>query len=111
MPTKSGTKITFYVDEDVKKRLDRIDSGVKSHTINELLRQGFKRGATIEDRLEVAEARLKKLEADLQFDGFAIAAVRRVMMAHSGGTAAQELKKEFDDILYGSGGIPPRHRW
>jgi hypothetical protein len=111
MPQKKTAKVTFYVDADVKKSLDKIDPGVKSHTINDLLRQGFKRGATVEARLEALETLLKKMEADVQFDGFAIAAIRRVMLNRSGGMAAQDLQKEFDDIFYGSGGTPPRHRW
>jgi hypothetical protein len=111
MTKKETAKVTFYADPDVKKWLDsKVDPGVKSRTINEILRRSLKRGNNVEERLDVIEAMLKKMQADLQFDGFAIAAVRKVMVNHSGGLAADELHKEFSDIFYGANGLPPR-RW
>ena len=109
MQRKDTVKVTFYADPETKKLLDRLEPGVKSHKINEILREHLKKGARTADQLQVLEMRLKKAEADLQYDGFAIAAVRRFLLNHSGGKAAKELSKEFYDIYYGSGGIPPRH--
>lgn len=107
----SNPKITFYVDEDVKKRLDKLDPGIKSHTINEMLRKSFKRGANLNERVDVLEAAITKLEADLQFDGFAIMALRRILLNHFGERVAFELEKEFNEILYGTRGVPPRKNW
>lgn len=104
-------KVTFYVDDDVKKRLDKLDSRVKSHTINDLLRRGFKRGAKLDDRIDILEALITRLEADVQFDGFAIMALRRVLFNRSGEGFAEELEREFDEIHYSSKGIPPRKNW
>jgi methionine salvage enolase-phosphatase E1 len=111
MSLKEQSKITFYADPDVKKWLSTIAPGVKSHQINELLRQGFKRGTSTSKQIDILETRLKKLEQDIQFDGFAIATIRRVLLSHSGGQVAEELQKEFNDLFYSSGGIPPRQRW
>lgn len=109
---KDTTKITFYADPDVKKHLDRLDTGIKSHTINKLLRLAFKRsGTSIDDQLEQLEARIKKLEHDAQFDGFAINAIRNVMIKHSGGRVANELGDEFIDLFNQTRGMPPRKDW
>lgn len=109
---KPTTKITFYADPDIKKRLDSLDPGVKSHTINQMLRRGFKRGsASIENQIEALEARLSKLEVDSHFDGFAIAAIRRHITKHSAGRGANELAHLFLELLAETDGMPPRKKW
>ena len=108
MPKDPYRKITFYADADVKKRLDKLDPGIKSHTINELLRQGFEKGESVEKRIEGLEARLQVLQKDVQVDGFSIAAIRGFLMSRFGGRAAEEIAKQFDDIYYGSTPLPAK---
>lgn len=109
---KNTVKVTFYADPDIKLRLDKLDPGVKSHTINQMLRLGFKRGAgSIDNRFEALDARLSKLEFDSHFDGFAIAALKRIIVKHSGGRAANELALLFMEIIAETNGLPQRKKW
>jgi hypothetical protein len=108
-PKGQRTKITFYADVDVKIWLDRLDSRMKSHMINQLIREGIEDGSKIEDRLWIVEQRLKTIERDLKHDGFSIGAIRRVLMDRFGERTTEALKKEFDDLLHGTpGGKPDR---
>jgi len=63
MARDENSKVTFYADADVKQKLDQLDPGTKSHTINALLRKGFEGGKTTPERLDVMDARVKTLEA------------------------------------------------
>jgi uncharacterized protein (UPF0335 family) len=103
-------KITFYADPDVKIWLDKLDSRMKSHMINQLLREGIEDGARIEDRLWVIEQRIKTIERDLKHDGFSIGAIRRVLMERFGERTTELLQKEFDDLLHGSPGGKPQRK-
>ena len=64
MTRDDNSKVTFYADADVKEQLDRLDPGTKSHTINRMLRKGFEGGATMNERLEVMDAKIGSLEAE-----------------------------------------------
>jgi hypothetical protein len=63
MARDENSKVTFYADADVKQKLDELDPGTKSHTINALLRKGFEGGSTTPERLDVMDARVRTLEA------------------------------------------------
>ncbi len=63
MARDENSKVTFYADADVKQKLDQLDPGTKSHTINALLRKGFEGGSTTPERLDVMDARVRTLEA------------------------------------------------
>lgn len=95
-------KVTFYADPDVAAWIDTLDSGLKSREINALLRQHREQKSSVEVRLNMIEAHLKKLDKDTQLDGYAIAALRMVLSSHFGDTSAKEFKKNYDDIYYGS---------
>jgi hypothetical protein len=60
------------------------------------------------DKFDLIEGRLKKLEKDTQFDGYAIAALRRVLLNRFGDVSADEFKKEYDDLYFGAP-RPPRN--
>jgi cell division septum initiation protein DivIVA len=102
VPKDEYRKVTFYADADVKKWLDSLDAGIKSYTINKLLRKGFSEAETILERLTQLEQTVQGLQKDGQNNRFSVAAVRRVLMNQMGAHAAAELDKEFDDIFYGS---------
>lgn len=111
MKHDKARKITFYADEDVKQWLDQLDSGSKSRMINTLLRQGLgdRDKGTFDMRFNAIDARLRKLEKDVTFDGFSIAALRRVLLNRFGKNSEDEFKKEYDDFYFGYGGKqPPR---
>jgi hypothetical protein len=80
---------------------------LKSKTINALIRDGLEQQTKLEERLALMEGRLKKLEKDTSFDGFAIATLRRVLMNRFGENFAAEFKKEYDDFYFGAQ-RPPR---
>lgn len=69
MTRDEGGKVTFYADADVKEKLDQLDPGTKSHTINKLLRKGFEGGATMTEQIEVLNARTRKLESEIRRNG------------------------------------------
>jgi|SRR5208283_735473 len=110
-PDEKNTKVTFYAEPDVKEWLDSLDSGLKSRTINALLRDGmtqkFEKTA-FEERLDLIEGRLRKLEKDNKFDGYSIAALRRVLLNRFGDLTTAEFKKEYDDLYFGAP-RPPRN--
>jgi len=108
MSDDKRTKVTFYAEPDIKEWLDSLSPGEKSRTINELLREGRERHHADGERLSLIESRLKKLEKDNQFDGYAIAALRRVLMNRFGAVTAEEFKKEYDDLYFGAP-RPPRN--
>lgn len=109
---KGAVKITFYAEPDIKKWLDKLDPGIKSHSINKILRTGIKRGGvSAAGRLEALEARTAKLELDTQFDGMAIGALRRFLLRQSGGRAANELGFDYMEVVAENNGMPPRVRW
>jgi len=105
---KRATKVTFYADPDVKEWLDSLDSGLKSKAINSILRAGQTSKTALDDQLALIEGRLKKLEKDTQFDGFSIAALRRVLLNRFGDNTTAEFKKEYDDLYFGAP-RPPRN--
>jgi len=107
MPTEKNTKITFYAEPDISKWLDSLDAGQKSKTINNLLRDGMQQKHGLDEQLALIQGRLKRLEQDSRFDGFSIAALRRIMLNRFGPSSADEFKKEYDDFYYGSRN-PPR---
>ena len=96
------TKVTFYAAPDVKAWLDTLSSGDKSKLINECLRDGRDKQIANADRLRLIEERLVKLERDARFDGFAIAALRKILLNRFGPTTRDEFKKEYDDLYFGS---------
>ena len=102
MDEEKSTKVTFYADPDVKEWLDSLDSGLKSKTINELLREGKDQRSSVEEKLSLIDSRIRKLEKDAQFDGFAISAIRRIMVNRFGDRSAEEFKKEYEDFFFGS---------
>ena len=111
MSEEKNTKITFYAEPDVKEWLDSLDSGSKSKTINAFLRESMcdqKKTDQGSERLDLLEGRIKKLEKDNQFDGYAIAALRRVLLNRFGENTAAEFKKEYDDLYFGAP-RPPRN--
>jgi hypothetical protein len=111
MTDSKSTKVTFYAEPDIKAWLDSLDLGAKSKTINELLREGMLDQKTEKqeaDRFDLLEGRIRKLEKDNQFDGFAIAAMRRVLLNRFGDISATEFKKEYDDLYFGAP-RPPRN--
>ncbi len=111
MTSEKSTKFTFYAEPDVKEWLDSLDQGVKSKMINSLLREGMrdqKSNTQQADRFDLIEGRLRKLEKDNQFDGYAIAALRRVLLNRYGDLSAAEFKKEYDDLYFGAP-RPPRN--
>ncbi len=61
MARDDGSKVTFYADADVKRKLDQLDPGTKSHTINSFLRKGFEGGSTTPERLDVLDAKIRTL--------------------------------------------------
>jgi hypothetical protein len=101
-PPEKRRKVTFYADPDVADWIDTLDSGLKSKEINALLRQHSEQKSTVEVRLNMIEAHLKKLDKDTQLDGYAIAAMRMVLFAHFGEASTKEFKKNYADIYYGS---------
>lgn len=106
-PDEKNTKVTFYAEPDIKAWLDTLDSGAKSRTINALIRDGMTQKTGLEERLALIESRLRKLEKDNQFDGFSIAALRRVLLNRFGELTTIEFKKEYDDLYFGAP-RPPR---
>jgi hypothetical protein len=109
MTDSKSTKVTFYAEPDIKEWLDSLDLGAKSKTINELLREGMLDQKTEKqevDRFDLLEGRIRKLEKDNQFDGLAIAALRRVLLNRHGDLSAAEFKKEFDDLYFGAPRAP-----
>jgi len=103
-------KVTFYSEPDVKKWLDKLDAGIKSRTINQLLRAGFQKvdeSETVEKRMAALEAKIHIVEKQMRTDGFTLAAIRRVLLNRFGERAAEELEKEFNDIYFGSTPMPP----
>ena len=104
------TKFTFYADDDIVRRLKNLDSGTKSNTINKLLREGFRRGASTKDKLQQLETRLALVESQLYFDGYAINSIRQYLVERSGGKAANEMAKAYNDLLHG-GDAPRRDHW
>jgi len=66
MVRDENSKVTFYADLDVKENLDLLDPGTKSSTINKLLRQGFATGATMSKKVEVLDAKIRRIEAASQ---------------------------------------------
>ena len=107
MNEERNTKVTFYAAPDVKEWLDSLDPGEKSKTINAILRDGIHQKSGLDERLTLMEGRIKKLEKDSRFDGFAIAALRRVLLNRFGDLTAAEFKKEYDDLYFGAP-RPPR---
>lgn len=102
MSDEKTVKVTFYADPDVKEWLDSLDSGSKSRTINSLLREGKEQRSDLEEKLSLIDSRIRKLEKDSHFDGCAIAVIRRIMLNRWGAMTAEEFKKEYDDIYFGS---------
>ena len=100
--SEKHTKVTFYADAEVKEWLNSLDPGVKSKTINSLLRDGMQQKTELNERLSLIEGRLKKVEKDTQFDGYAIAAVRKVLLNRFGENSVAEFKKEYDDLYFGA---------
>lgn len=110
MTEEKVRKVTFYADADVQDWLAQLDSGSKSRMINKLIRQGLgdRENGTFEMRFNSIDARLRKLEKDVTFDGFSISALRRVLLNRFGKNSEEEFKKEYDDFYFGYGGKPPR---
>jgi hypothetical protein len=93
----------------VKKWLDKLDAGIKSRTINQLLRAGFQKvdeSETVEKRMAALETKIQIVEKQMRTDGFTLAAIRRVLLNRFGERAAAELEKEFNDIYFGSTPVP-----
>jgi hypothetical protein len=110
MTDEKNVKVTFYAEPDIKEWLDKLDSGIKSRSINALLRDALKQKLNktkSEERFDLIESRLRKLEKDMQFDGFSIAALRRVLLNRFGPNSTEEFKKEYDDLYFGAP-RPPR---
>jgi hypothetical protein len=59
LTAEQGKKVTFYAAPDVKEWLDTLDAGIKSKTINSLLRIGISEKTGVEERLALIEGRLK----------------------------------------------------
>ena len=111
MSQENRVKVTFYADPDIKEWVDSLESGLKSRAINDFLRDGMRERSKLQqsqDRMALIEGRIKKLEKDTQFDGFAIAALRRVLLNRFGDLTTAEFKKEYDDLYFGAV-RPPRN--
>lgn len=107
MIEKKAKKITFYADADIQEWLNSVGSRFKSKQINDILRQGMQNQSGLEEKLSLIDSRIIKLEKDAKFDGFAIAAIRRILLNRFGSLTTEEFKKEYDDLYFGAP-RPPR---
>ena len=107
MARDENSKVTFYADADVKEKLDQLDPGTKSHTINGMLRKGFEGGSSVNEQIGILEAKIKKLEAESQHDSHAIGAIRQWLIKNHGPQVGKELEIAFNEILMGQR-IPTR---
>lgn len=64
--TTNKRPVTFYADPDVDEYLAALEPGVRTRTINELIRASIERTATVDVQLAMLDRRITDLEAKLK---------------------------------------------